>query len=100
MAFDGSNFGEAIHGVARWVEGSGSDYAPTSQCGGCGIRIAQGKLVCEVCKAIASLDTENRITKQAGEMIQSSWPYKSVAKDANRERGEAFKQWLKERGME
>lgn len=81
MAFDGTYFGEHFSRMARRLETSTQSQthhralAPLSEkCGGCGLPIVAGKLVCEVCKDFSSLGIEQRNRKWSEETsIVKDW---------------------------
>lgn len=73
MAFDGSNFGEAIFGMDR---GMGSDWSPSAnsflvtKCAGCQLPIKHEAVLCELCKGMIEAETRARLKSQEASMIR------------------------------
>jgi hypothetical protein len=73
VAYDGSNFGEAIHGMDR---GMGGDRSPSpdpllvDRCAGCQLPIKHESVLCELCKGMIEAETSHRLKTQEGSMVK------------------------------
>jgi hypothetical protein len=72
VAFDGSNFGEAIHGVGGRMGGDRSpspDSLLVNKCAGCQLPIKHESVLCELCKGMIEAETDARLKIQARFLI-------------------------------